>query len=222
MLKSLGVQLSDGADKAAQDFRDRWFAPLRDGETVEDRFGDVKGSRRWVLLQIIYGVRSLDRRAIGDGSYVKSKPVTHSLMLWGPDGTQLLKRAPANPRKQDAVVKAYAAGVLKDGVSSVCRGMMIALATDQPNHFEMLAGGTLTEACYLAERIARESDPEKVYIQQLREEGFSNVIVVLKARRRACVPPPGPRGHQGAPRGSRSLGRGLVNSKMARSKPWSR
>lgn len=146
---------------------------------MEDRFPDIKGSRRWRLIQIIYGLRSLETRGLTTASTANLKVERHTLKLFKyEDGTamRILKRAPTNSRRQDSVVRKYAGRVLSEGAAMLCRGMPIAVATNNKDEFEMLAAATLTEAVY----VAHSMDSTNEYIKQVEQDGFSDVLVLAQ------------------------------------------
>ena len=94
-MSAKSMETSDEIQKA-------WFAPLEEGMTVEDRFGEIQGSRRWQMILKLYG----------------RGPTSVKIWRTEADGKQtpLLVRSRLNNRRQDTVVKKYARGILNSGV----------------------------------------------------------------------------------------------------------
>ena len=79
------------------------FSPLEPGMTVEDRFKEIQGARRWQMILKLY-----------------SRELSVSLEVWRTESdgrlTPLLSRSRPNNRRQDTVVNKYARGILSNGV----------------------------------------------------------------------------------------------------------
>lgn len=88
--------------EAIDEMQKAWFAPLAEGMTVEHRFGEIQGSRRWQMILKLYG----------------RGPTSVKIWRTEADGKQtpLLLRSRLNNRRQDTVVKKYARGILSSGV----------------------------------------------------------------------------------------------------------
>ena len=155
---------ANALDSASEEYKRKFFGPLLPGQTVEDRFGEIKGSQRWRLIKQIYGLKPPD----GGSQW--------AVLFFTEDGKlhRALFRSKNNARKQDTVVKRFCKGILESGVVMLCRGDPIAIATDHPERFELLAAATLVESFFLAYNI----DPSNVYVQEALRDGLLNCFVV--------------------------------------------
>eukprot|EP00959_Pyramimonas_sp_CCMP1952_P344374 7212672-Pyramimonas_sp.AAC.1 len=134
-------------------------------ESVDERFPDVDGQERYEIIERSYG--------IADPSPV---------MAWGPDNEELLVRhSGVNARKVSAACMVYAKNILKCGVMTKFRGVMMGvqcvqkasspdgLTSDEVTYWRMISGATLAEALYVAAKM----EPDNKHVLAIRKKGVS-------------------------------------------------
>eukprot|EP00959_Pyramimonas_sp_CCMP1952_P060404 1261863-Pyramimonas_sp.AAC.1 len=104
--------------------------------------------------------------------HIQSKGVT--LPWFGEGNKQLMSRSEHNNRSVQANVRQYARGILRGGITALVRGNPIAVATDRPGEYELLAGATLMEAFYEA----FAADPQNEYVAAGIEDGYQDCAIV--------------------------------------------
>ena len=144
----------------------RYFAPLEETKTVEDRFHDCTGSKRWQRILHVYGLSR------GEGQ-------TLHFFKQGQDGAliPLLQRSMEhNGRRQEVVIKKYAKSILEEGLVSLVSGQPIAIQADTPDHYFMLAGASRCEALY----VAHAMNPKNELVMHAVANGFKGALVLRK------------------------------------------
>lgn len=167
-------------DAAVEANNARYFTELTAGGTIEDRLSDVHGSRRWQRIIQIYA--KAERTTLPFYTLKEDAgPDTGGIIITDEHGKKKLNlahidralhRSRHNARRQDSVVRKYAAQILEHGIQQWCRGIPIATESEIPGRHDFIAAATMTEGLFTA----AETDPTNIYVITAVEAGLQGVL----------------------------------------------